>query len=54
MSLEGRVAMNMPTNRHKRHSKGRQWLWFVGLWLLGFLTVLAMTYPIKILIHSLM
>jgi hypothetical protein len=32
------------------HPKSNQWLWFVGLWLAGLVTVTVLTYPIKLLI----
>jgi len=35
------------------HPKLKQWLWFVGLWCLGFGTVLLITVPIKLLIRAL-
>jgi hypothetical protein len=34
------------------HPKTKQWLWFIGLWLFGLLSVSALSYPIKILIKS--
>lgn len=37
----------------EKHPKTKQWLWFVILWLFGFLAVTALTYPIKILIRFL-
>ncbi len=35
-----------------QHPKIRQWLWFIVLWISGLLTVIALTYPIKILMNS--
>ena len=35
------------------HPKAKQWLWFIVLWMGGLLTVLTVTYPIKLLIKSL-
>ncbi|HLF66170.1 MAG TPA: hypothetical protein VI522_00990 [Gammaproteobacteria bacterium] len=37
----------------QQHPKTRQWLWFIGLWLAGLLTVVALSYPIKILFKNL-
>ncbi|MCA0370024.1 MAG: hypothetical protein LCH26_02850 [Proteobacteria bacterium] len=34
------------------HPKCKQWLWFVGLWCGGLMTITAMAYPVKWLIHS--
>jgi hypothetical protein len=34
-----------------RHPKIKQWLWFVLLWVGGVATVVALTIPIKVLIH---
>lgn len=31
--------------------KIKQWLWFVILWFSGLLTIMLLTYPIKLLIN---
>ncbi len=33
------------------HPKFKQWLWFIILWCSGLLTVVLLTYPIKLLIN---
>ena len=33
-----------------KNPKLQQWLWFVGLWLGGLITVVTLTIPIKLLI----
>lgn len=33
------------------HPKTQEWLWFVGLWIGGLLSVTILTYPIKLLIR---
>lgn len=35
------------------HPKAKQWVWFIVLWIGGLVTVLSLTYPIKLLIKSL-
>lgn len=45
MFLEERAAMPQPTNRYK------QWLWFVGLWLLGFGSTMALAYVIRFIMR---
>jgi hypothetical protein len=35
------------------HPKIKQWLWFIALWIMGLLTVIIFTYPIKLLFKSL-
>ena len=40
--------MSITTNQDKT-DKRRQWLWFIGLWLGGLLTVSAIGYLIKFL-----
>jgi len=36
-----------------KHPSVKQWLWFVGLWCFGLLSVFLITYPIKFLMRSL-
>lgn len=31
-------------------NKTRQWLWFIFLWCMGLIAVIAIAYPIKLLI----
>jgi hypothetical protein len=33
-----------------QHKAVKQWLWFVGLWLSGLISVVILTYPLKLLI----
>ena len=33
------------------HSTIKQWCWFFALWLSGLLTVVILTYPIKLFIR---
>lgn len=35
-----------------QHPKAKQWAWFLILWLSGLLTVMAIAYPIKLIIKS--
>lgn len=35
----------------EKNHKAKQWLWFVALWCGGLATVMAVTYPIKLLIR---
>ncbi len=32
-----------------QHPKIKQWLWFIILWIFGLVTVVVLTYPIKLL-----
>jgi len=34
----------------EQHPKTKQWAWFFVLWLGGLLTVMLLSYPIKLLI----
>ena len=36
----------------EKRPKAKEWLWFIGLWFGGLLTVMALTYPIKLLIKA--
>lgn len=36
-----------------KYPKLKQYLWFVGLWLFGLVTVSILTYPLKLLIKNL-
>jgi len=31
------------------HVEAKQWVWFIVLWLCGLFTVVAITYPLKLL-----
>lgn len=33
-----------------QHIAVKQWLWFIALWVGGLVTVLAVTYPLKLLV----
>ncbi len=35
-----------------KHPKTKQWAWFIALWCVGLLTVMAAAYPIKWIIKS--
>ncbi len=39
-------------NGVKSYPEVKSWLWFVVLWFFGLFSVLAITYPIKILIKT--
>lgn len=36
-----------------RHPKAKQWLWFIGLWFAGLISVATLTYPLKMLMNNL-
>ena len=36
----------------RKYIKLKQWLWFIALWLSGFLAMSAIAYPIKWFIKS--
>lgn len=49
--------MNICTNKiaalgKNLNPKLKQWLWFVGLWFFGLVSVLALSTPIKLLVKS--
>lgn len=41
------------THELNKYPKLMQYLWFIGLWLFGLLTVSILTYPLKILMKNL-
>lgn len=52
MNICTRIIPNRLRQWLEDHPKARQWLWFVGLWLAGLVTVIILTYPLKLLIKT--
>ena len=50
MFLEAKPVMSIFINFLNHHPKIKQWLWFILLWIGGFLAVAMITYPIKFLV----
>ncbi len=50
MSITIRQAI---TSWLEGHPKTKQWLWFMCLWVGGLVTVVSLTYPIKLVVHYL-
>jgi hypothetical protein len=49
--------MNICINKILTKSKNlnpklQQWLWFIGLWIAGLASVVAITIPIKLLVRA--
>lgn len=40
-------------NSNKRTARFKEYLWFIGLWLLGFIVTLSISYMIKIIMNFL-
>jgi len=36
-----------------KHPKLKKYLWFIGLWLFGLISVSVLTYPLKLLMKNL-
>jgi hypothetical protein len=57
MFLEARLVMKQCINRIEsiinKHPKLKKYLWFIGLWLFGLISVSVLTYPLKLLMKNL-
>ena len=57
MCLEGKPLMKECINKINtwitNRPKLKQYLWFIGLWLAGLITVSTATYPLKLLMRLL-
>lgn len=41
------IYINIIKNWLNAHPQMKQWVWFIGLWCVGLLTVIIGSYPIK-------
>lgn len=53
MFSKGKCAMKKDLGPTKERPYKNQWAWFIGLWLLGFMTTFTVTYTLKYTIKAL-